>query len=322
MTKSLSAQAYYLDLCDQIRNAQIMYHVFKEPVVNDMRYDGLIREKVKFLKENPSCHDVVAEARSLREQLASIGNPSKHDYPMLNLRRADNLTGLVNWLKMLPDDATVSASIKITGVELDLIYVEGRLHKAVTRGDGMVGRDVTIAAYCIDGIPDVIREPGRVCIRGQVTSRNLTINKEGQVYIPEKMELISHVAGTLNKISDWQFETDLVFIAHTASIPHDIYTSWSQIDLMLRMSGFGVLKHYIKNAKASIYELGHWEEKLDAVKERIKDGSYLEPFNGLVFKVDQMEHRYDLGYTTRYPEWALAYVPKEGFTNAQIPATQ
>lgn len=322
MVKSLSAHVYYLELCDQIRNAQIMYHVFKEPIVSDMRYDGLVREKVKFLKDNPSCADAVAEARSLREQLASIGNPSKHDYPMLSLRRANDLSGLVNWLKMLPEDATVSASIKVTGVELDLIYVEGKLHKAVTRGDGMVGRDVTVAAYCIDGIPTTIREKGRVCVRGQVTSRNLTINKHGQIYMPEKMDLLSHISATLHKISDYQSETDLIFVAHTASIPHDLYDNWDQVDVRLRMNGFGPLKHYITEAKASIYELGYWEEKLDSVKERIKNGCYLEPFNGLVFKVDQMEHRYDLGYTTRYPEWALAYVPKEGFTNAQIPASQ
>lgn len=322
MSKSLSASAYYLELTDQIRNAQIMYHVFKEPTINDMRYDGLVREQVKFLKDHPECADAKAEARTIRQQLASIGNPSKHDYPMLSLRRTESLSGLINWLRTLPDDSTVSASIKITGVELDLIYVEGKLHKAVTRGDGMVGRDVTIAAYCIDGIPSTIKQPGRVCVRGQVTSRNLTINKEGQVYIPEKMELLSHVSQALHKITDYQAETDLIFVAHTANVPHDLYSDWKEVDFMLRCNGFGVLKHYFMGEKANVYEPGHWEEILDKVKERIKSGTYLEPFNGLVFKVDQMEHRYELGYTTRYPEWAVSFVPKEGFTNATIPASQ
>lgn len=312
----------YVELCQEIRNAQLMYHVFKEPIMNNIRYDGLVREQVKRLKENPALGEAKAEARSIRKQICSLGNPAKHDYPMLQLNRKNDLSGLVSWLKQLPQEATVSISTKVTGVDLDLIYIEGRLHKAITRGDGLVGRDVTIAAYCIDGIQDCISVNGRVVIRGTVTSKTLVINSNGHVHQPEKMELLSHISNVLLKTSEWNEGTDLTFIAHNASFPENLFSTWVEVDSVLRRSGFGHVKHYGTELPAGVYEIGYWEEVLDKIKERIKSSSYLYPFNGLVFKVDQFEHRYDLGYTSRFPEWAISYVPKEGFTNAQIPASQ
>lgn len=320
MRPTLTEQQY-LELCDEIHKASIMYHVFKEPIINDMRYDVLVRDRIEALKDNPKLAEAIPVARSIAKQVLSHGNPAKHDYPMLRLNRKYDLAGLINWLKILPQEATVDIEVRVTGIELDLIYIEGRLHKAITFGDGIVGRDVTLNAYCIKGIPESISSKGRVVIRGTVTSETMLVNTGNEIRPMLGDELKSHVSMTLHKTTIDKKWTDLLFIAHTASFPGSVKSHWDEYRAKLRHRCFYTPKVYGSNIKAGIYEPGHWEEILDKIKERILNSSYLPPFNGLVFKVSEMEYRYELGYTSRFPEWAIAYAPTEGFTNGTCKAT-
>lgn len=305
----------YTDIMDMLRRAQIMYHIFKEPIINDMFYDALVKEQLEIERRFPKIVKTTAVARSIASQVLSFGNPAKHDYPMLRLNRKYDLTGLISWLKILPVGSTVNIQTKVTGVSLELIYIDGKLNKAITFGDGMVGRDITINAYCISGIPETIKDRGRISIRGVVTTKTLLVTTEGEVRAMDAMELKCHVGTYIGRSKGTSELSDLRFIAHTASNPDQTLNTWSDWDAKLRQHGFVTPKTYVARTRADIYEPGHWEEILDGIKERIQNSSYLPLFNGLVLSVNEMQHRYDLGYTSRFPEWALAYTPDKGFTN-------
>lgn len=312
----------YLELLDTLRHAQVMYHVFKEPIMNDMRYDFLVKELRETIKFRPDLKDKIPQARPLPEQILTCGKFTRHDYPMLRLNRKYDISGLVNWLKILPKGAKVDITTKVTGIAVELIYVEGKLHKAITKGEGLIGRDVTLNLYCIKGVPDTINLPGRTNIRGMVTSETLVVNSQGEVTRPNGLELKTYVTEQLMKpVPDHGFR-DIMFNAYSMDNQSLDYKTWDDWDTKLRIHGFRPVKRYGSSHAADIYEFGHWEEILDRIKLRIENSAYLPTFSGLVFAVSEMEHRYELGYTSRFPEWAIAYTPDKDFTNVTPEATQ
>lgn len=302
----------YSVIQDTLRHARIMHDVFKEPVINDTHYDSLVTEAIAIEKEFPQLIKLTQSARSIKDQILSHHNPAKHDYPMLRLNRKYDLSGLISWLKMLPTGATVEAGIRIEGVALELIYIEGKLHKAITEGDGIIGRDVTVNAYCIKDIPESITDaPGRTCIRGVVTTSKMLVSNNDGIKLMCGLELKSHLSQSLLKLHPTEQHNELTFIAHTVTNPTFTYPMWSDWNAFLRYRGFQVPPCCINGEKAAVYEPGHWEEILDTIKTEVHD----LPFKGLVFTVREMEYRYELGYTSRFPEWAIAYVPDGGLTN-------
>lgn len=305
----------YQQLVNDIHNAQVMYHVFKEPLINDMRYDAMVREQSRLLKEYPELAEKKAACRSIQEQLLHNGDTARHDYPMLRLNRKDDIGGVISWLKTLPQGSHIDIEVKVTGVDIDLIYVDGKLNRAITFGDGLLGRDITLNAYCIQGVPSTINIKERLSIRGTVTSKTLLVNSEGLVSSLTGEELKAHISKLLHRPNPDRSFKDALFVAHTVSYPGAVLVDSKECDIKLRMNGFTSPKCYGVKLKADIYERGHWEEIFDSIKTRILNSNYLPPFNGLVLKVCEMEHRYELGYTSRFPEWALAFTPKEGFTN-------
>lgn len=312
----------YNELQDILRHARIMYDVFKEPVINDMRYDHLVKELHAMEKEFPDQIVKKPVARSIKDQILSFHKAAKHDYPMLRLNHKHDLSGLINWLKMIQTDATINIHTKTCGVALELIYIDGKLHKAITKGDGILGRDVTVNAYCIKSIVESFPDaPGRTCIRGVVTSDTLRVTANGETKALHGLELKAHVAANLIKNQPDDEYNDLIFVAHTVTNPNLTHSTWDDWSGFLRYRGFRTPKRYGSNLKAGVYEPGHWEEILDTIKERILNSTYLPPFNGLVFSVAEMEYRYELGYTSRFPEWAIAFTPDKGFTNAPTETT-
>lgn len=320
----VSPAGRYFEVQDQLRHARIMHDIFKEPVMNDMRYDALVKEALEFEKEHPKEIKTLQVARSIKDQILSAHNPAKHDYPMLRLNRKYDLSGLISWLKMLQTDATINIHNKISGIALELIYIEGKLHKAITKGDGLIGRDVTVNAYCIRSIPESIKKaPGRTSIRGVVTTTTLLVNSEGVAQSLSGLQLKAHVSRNLIKLQPDDEYNDLVFIAYEATNPNEGAVTWNDWSTFLRYRGFMTPKRYGVELKACVYEPGHWEEKLNAIQERVStSGICYTPFDGLVFSVHEMEYRYELGYTSRFPEWAIAYTPERGFTNGPTKTAQ
>ncbi|ARV76962.1 putative DNA ligase [Pseudomonas phage Phabio] len=315
-TCNLGVKGRYAEIQDELHRAQVMYHVFKEPIISDMRYDALVRESVQLLKEHPDVKEGKLLARPIGDQILSQGKIVRHDFPMLQLNRKHELAGLISWLKILPPDATVDIQVRHTGVEVDLIYIDGKLHRAITAGDGLLGNDVTINMYCVGQAQSSISLEGRTVIRGVVTTKTMVVNKGGEVVGLSGIDLKQHVLTQLHKVLPDDRYTDLIFIAHSIYNPTEQHANWEGWDLVLRYNGFMVPKCYGRGFKAGIYEPGHWEEILDKIQNRIStNSSYISAFKGLVFKVQEMEHRYDLGYTSRFPEWAIAYIPPKGFTN-------
>lgn len=285
-----------------LTNYDLMYHVFKEPLISDAQYDIYKRDYERMCRENPHAATAIPQARNIREQMLSRGELTKHDFPMLPLREAHDVSSLRRWFETV-DAKDILCEPALRGIEVELVYVGGSLHKAVNYGDGLVGKDVTMHMYMVDGVPQHINETERVNIHGKVV-----ISTAEHMELTDWKDVGPEMTATqvmMNMFRDQGIKPDcLTFIPHTVNIPG---CTFELMELRAIMSswGFHHMPAFVFNGK--VREVGAIEECIESfVSENLND--YMFPTDGLTFRVLETQRRLELGYTSRYPEWAIKLV--------------
>lgn len=288
------------ELAASLTNYDLMHHVFKEPIVTDEFYDYTKRLYERMCRDNPQAAKAIPKARSIRDQMLSQGNPSRHDFPMLPLLDVFDLSGVKRWFEMF-DAKDIVIEPSLLGIEVELVYVGGSLHKAVNRGDGLEGKDITMNMYLVNGVPQQIPETDRVNIHGKVViSRMDQLETPGWEHCDSRMTTAHHL---MNVLGLGRPEC-LAFIPHTVNIPG---CPFDLMELRMVLMGweFNLSPAWVFNGKCR--EMGAIEEGIDAFEEKqLKD--YIYPTDGLTFRVNETQRRLELGYTSRYPEWAFKYI--------------
>lgn len=173
---SIADSNMYIQLVGEIRDLDYHYHVLNQPRVADGVYDGLRKRVNELEAANPA----LPELLSITSPNEVVGcAPSggrfqklRHGFPMLSLGNAFNVEELQAWLAQLPLPLQIVIETKLDGLSLSLTYVDGILAKAVTRGDGTTGEDVTSQAWAIRNIPYSLRiSDTSVVYRGITTVR-------------------------------------------------------------------------------------------------------------------------------------------------------
>ena len=296
-----------------------MYHLFKEPVVPDSLYDYLKRDYERQCRENSFSATAIPRARSIREQMLARGELTKHDFPMLPLREAHDVSSLKRWFEAV-DAKDIMCEPALKGIEVELVYVGGMLHKAVNYGDGLEGKDVTMNMYMVEGVPQQIDETERVNIHGKIV-----ISTIDQMELPgwEHVSPGATVAQVMiNMFRDQALKPDcLTFIPHTVNIPG---CTFELMELRSVLSGWGFHHMPVVVFNGKVREVGAIEEAIESFESKSLNG-YMYPRDGLTFRVLETQRRLELGYTSRYPEWAVKYVKgksneESGTSGSQNPA--
>lgn len=279
-----------------------MYHVFKEPLISDAQYDIYKRDYERMCRENPHAATAIPQARNIREQMLSRGELTKHDFPMLPLREAHDVSSLRRWFESV-GAKDILCEPALRGIEVELVYVGGSLHKAVNYGDGLVGKDVTMHMYMVDGVPQQINETERVNIHGKVV-----ISTTEHMELTDWKDVGPEMTATqvmMNMFRDQGMKPDcLTFIPHTVNIPGCTF-DLMDLKTILRAWDFNMPPGLVINGKCR--DVSAIEEYIDAFYlEELKDYSY--PIDGFTFRVNETQRRLELGYTSRYPEWAIKLV--------------
>jgi DNA ligase (NAD+) len=176
-----AARARHDELTRTIRDARYRYYVLSDPPMTDAEFDALFHELLALEEVSPEPRHrllaVAAGGRAGRHRLPA----GRHPQPMLSLDNAFSREELVAWAdrvaKRLGDDAAPLAfvcELKIDGVAIDLLYRDGVLERAATRGDGVTGEDVTAQVATIDDVP----------YRLQVDDPPTLLEVRGEVYYP------------------------------------------------------------------------------------------------------------------------------------------
>jgi len=314
------------ELADEVRDHQFRYYVRDSPIVSDAEFDTLLRE-LQALEDN---HPELRTPDSPTQLVGGAGfatefTSADHLERMLSLDNVFTPEELAAWAARtrgeIGDDAHYLCELKIDGVALALVYRNGRLERAATRGDGRTGEDVTLNARTIEDIPERLSAakefpvPRVLEVRGEVFFRvadfedlNAGLVAEGK---PPFANPRNSAAGSLRqKNPAVTARRKLRMICHglgrtegfSPKTLHDAY-------LALKAWGLPVSDHTtkVKGIDAVTERIAYWGEHRHDVEHEI---------DGLVVKVDEVSLQRRLGATSRAPRWAIAYKypPEEATT--------
>ncbi|OBK76556.1 DNA ligase (NAD(+)) LigA [Mycobacterium sp. 1164985.4] len=308
-------------LADEVREHQFRYYVRDSPIITDAEFDALLRELEGLEEDHPELRTPDSPTQLVGGAgFATDFTPAEHLERMLSLDNAFTPEELAGWAGRLKgeigpnvlQDAHFLCELKIDGVALSLVYREGRLERAATRGDGRTGEDVTLNARTIAGIPEKLRhsdefpQPKVLEVRGEVFFRvadfeelNAGLVADGK---PPFANPRNSAAGSLRqKNPAVTARRKLRMICHGVGHAegfrpktlHDAY-------LALAAWGLPVSEHtaQVKGIDAVTERIAYWGEHRHDVEHEI---------DGVVVKVDDVSLQRRLGATSRAPRWAIAY---------------
>ncbi len=317
----MSTHSRWQELADQVRHHRQLYY-YGDPEISDADFDALLQE----LKDLEQAHPEVVTGPSPTTEVAPAPPTSSpfrnvdHREQMLSLDNVFDTEQLAGWLDRTPAK-TYLTELKIDGASINLLYIDGKLELALTRGDGTTGEDITHNARTLDDIPDTLHGtdefpvPALVEIRGEVfidVEDFATMNAQRQA---EGLKMFANprnaAAGAMRqKNSADTAKRPLKLICHGIGA-REGFSPASQHDAYRAIAAWGLpVSPYTKqvhSAKEVQQQVEYWgNHRHDAAHE----------MDGLVVKVDSLEEQLELGHTSRAPRWAIAYKypPEEAMT--------
>lgn len=293
------------------------YHVYDKPTVSDYTYDVWFNELVNLEAKFPNLKRLDSPTLRVGGKITSHDKVERNN-PMLSLDNVFNEQELLDWVRLnLPESGTkLVMEPKVDGLAVSLIYKDGILVDASTRGDGKVGERVLDAVRTISDIPLKIRLDGIVEIRGEVYFKLSRFNEINDK-LPEggKYKHPRNLASATLKMKDIAEikRRRLSFIPYTVITEGKGTGNDSHILFMLSLEGFGFCKYCYATCHSDNPKL---HERLLAFAELLsKDDT---PYDGIVVKVVDLNLQKELGGSVRAPKWGVAYKLQENIAHAVL----
>lgn len=296
-----------LELRELLTRYNYEYHVLDKPTIPDSEYDHLFRELQDLEALYPELDDPSSPTKKVGFEVLDSFNKVVHDRPMLSLGNVFNYEELKQWASKIEevfDHVEYCVEYKIDGLAMSLIYEDGMFKQAVTRGDGVVGEDVTSNVRTIKSIPLKIPYKQRYDIRGEVYMPKSAFEKANAQKRENGEEEFANprnaAAGSIRQL-DSRIAASRGLDAFWYHVPNDINASTHYDSLMYaRKLGFKV------NDNIRLYD------NIEDVWKRIEETTLIRhelPYeiDGMVIKVNSYAQQQALGFTSRIPKWAIAY---------------
>ena len=305
---------------------QKAYYVQGRPLVSDLEYDRLFDELLLLESQHPDIRKPDSPTQRVGSDLTSDFPEVQHTIPVLSLDKAYSDSEILSWItktiKNTGENLSFVLEEKLDGFSIVLYYEKGLLTRAVTRGNGFVGNDVTANVKTIYSVPLRLNESVDIAVRGEVFLKKAEFEKINATLTEPYANPRNLAAGTIrrNKSSE------------TAQVPLSIYvyegfwtepenlTDHIQILSRLKALGFPVDPHIsyfcrtkdeaeLRLGQAGLEgEAGSFDDIPAAIADRTGTRASLPyEIDGLVVKVNELATREDLGYTEHHPRWAIAY---------------
>lgn len=296
-------------LAQRLLELQAAYAVGR-PLVSDLEYDGLFDRLKVWEDAHPDQKLPWSPTQRVGSDLSADFPEFRHSVPVLSLDKAYSDEEVFGWLdktaKLTGRTLTVTAEQKMDGLSLVLYYEEGLLIRAVTRGDGTVGNEVTANVKTIPTVPLKLSRPLTMAVRGEVflpKSDFARLNAELDEPYANPRNL---AAGTLRRVKSAEVAKIplriFVYEAFVSGPPNLVPTGHRQALDLLRSEAFPLNPHL------GVFTPDQRDELSWFITDQTALRSSLEwEIDGLVFKVDDLGLRDELGSTGHHPRWALAF---------------
>lgn len=286
------------------------YYVLDAPTISDTEYDQLYRELVDLEQAFPELVKQDSPTQRVGDELISGFDKVEHSSQMLSLDNAFNLEELQAFDRRARQLANTPfdyfAELKIDGLAIALIYEDGFLVQAATRGDGIVGEDVTQNVRAISAIPVRLRENVSVEVRGEVympkesfVNLNLAREEEGQATFANPRNA---AAGTLRNLDPKiTASRNLSGFFYTLVNPEE-YGAETQEEALALMDQWGLRTNHQRERFETIEAIWAYIEDAETNRQEL---SY--DIDGVVIKVNEFAVQEQIGMTVKAPRWSIAY---------------
>ncbi len=303
-------------LCAELNHHLHQYHVLDAPEISDAEYDALFDELLALEAEHPELVSSASPSQRVGGDILPYFDKVTHERPMLSLDKCTMPDELEDWITRCrnrvtdPDTLTFSCEPKIDGVAVALVYRDGELERASTRGDGQVGEDITANVRTIKSVPLVLSAgnlPTRFEVRGEVyipTDRFLVFNEQALARGEKPMiNPRNGAAGSLRQLDPKiSAARPLTMFVYSLGWAEGGWQPETHTQVIATFAEWGLRTNPLTVACAD-------GEACIAYIRRIEDqrAELGYDIDGVVVKVDSLAQQEELGAVTRKPRWAIAY---------------
>lgn len=296
-------------LIQVLNEANYLYYVLDNPTMPDFEYDRLLRELELLEKDYPEFAAEDSPTRRVGGQVLSKFEKVVHSVPLMSLQdvfSVEELSDFLHKVKESQHEVVFSVEPKIDGLSVALEYIDGQFVRGATRGDGVVGEDVTENLKTIRSIPMTIQNaPAHLIVRGEVFMPKKSFERLNAAQEADGKPLFANprnaAAGSLRQLDSK--------IAAKRGL--DIYVFNVQLAEGVSFAKHSESLEYLKRLQFKVipYQTFGNVEEICAEIARINEEreNYTFDIDGAVIKVDNLEQREALGSTSKFPKWAAAY---------------
>ncbi len=297
------------ELVDTLNKYNHEYYILDNPTVSDYEYDRLMQELIKLENKNPLLIRNDSPTSRVGSVVISEFNKVKHKIPMLSLGNVFNENEIIKFDERIKKEGfnpKYVVELKIDGLAISLIYEKGILVRGVTRGDGVIGEDITHNVKTIKDIPLKLTKPIDIEVRGEVYINKKEFNRVNKERQESNLELFQNArnlaSGTVRQLDSSIAASRKLsnFIYHLPN-PKD-YNIFSHEKALIFMKELGLKVNPDRKICNNINEVITF---INEVALRRKELDY--DIDGMVIKVDDILYQEALGYTAKSPKWATAY---------------
>ena len=309
MTQNIQKQ--YQDLLNAIKKHDHLYYAKDRPLISDADYDRL-RQQLDALE---SVYPEFIKKESPSQQVGSspqtVFNKVIHDTPMLSLDNGFSEADVLRFVERIQRLIAASpfplyAEPKIDGLSVAITYRKGRFTKAATRGNGLVGEDVTHNVSTLKTIPKTIQEKSTLTVRGEIYFSKqdfISLNKQRAMQNePQFANPRNAAAGSLRQLdSRITAQRPLNFFAYSLSAYTHVQVA-HQADLIFSLNQWGFLTNALNHLCYTSEDIFTFYHKIAAQRSTLP-----YDIDGVVYKVNDFKLQQQLGTVARAPRWALAH---------------
>lgn len=294
-------------LTEEVNKHNINYYTYDNPTISDAEYDKLYYELVDLENElNFKMPNTPTER--VGDFVLESFKKHKHEIPLYSLNKVKDFEDLNKWILDMQKatnnpNLIFSLEYKYDGLKIVIEYENGNYKQATTRGNGTIGEDVTLQVKTIKSVPLTIPyTQGRVLVQGECMMTNKAFEEYNKTAEIPLKNARNGVAGAIRNLDPKEtakrkldfFCYDILFIENKQLLTQ------KEMNEFILSQGFKTGHYFVQfktleQAKAEINKVDEIKDKLDVM------------IDGMVIKVDDCLVRDDVGYTNKFPKWAMAY---------------
>ena len=301
-----------LELRKELHEHNHRYYVLNSPVISDFEFDVLLRELQELEEANPDMFDPNSPTLRVGSDITKEFKQVTHKYPMLSLGNTyskEEVSEFYDRVKRsLNEDFEICCELKFDGTSISLTYINGKLERAVTRGDGEKGDDVTTNVKTIRSVPLVLSGtgyPAEFEIRGEVLMPWGVFERLNEERATNNEQLFANprnaASGTL-KLQDSSVVAKRGLDAYLYFMLGEQLPAKGHFENLQCAAEWGFkVSSYTRKCK-TLEEVFAFIDTMDVERKNL-------PFatDGIVLKVNSLRQQKNLGYTAKSPRWAIAY---------------